>query len=63
MLPRMAGLAPGVMRRMAALSGYDWSEEELQALEPIVERALALVARLEALPLQDVEPGILFRMA
>jgi hypothetical protein len=51
------------MRRMAALSGYEWTEEELQALEPIVERALALVARLEALPLEDVEPGILFRMA
>ncbi len=63
MLPRMAELTPGLMRRMAALAGYDWTEEELNALAPLVERSLALVDKLESLPLQDVEPGILFRMA
>ena len=63
MLARMAGLTPGLMQRMAALAGYDWTEEELLALAPLVERSLALVNKLESLPLRAVEPCILFRMA
>jgi len=63
MLPGMAELNPGLMRRIAALAGYDWTEEELRALAPVVERSLALLERLESLPLRDVEPGILSPMA
>ncbi len=50
------------LRSIAALAGYAWTDEELRAIAPLVERSLALVERLESLPLRDVEPGIVFRI-
>lgn len=48
---------------VAALAGYAWTDDELRAIAPLVERSLALIDRLESLPLRDVEPGIVFRIA
>ena len=50
------------LRRMAALLGYDWPDEELEALLPQVERSLEMVERLDALPLRDVEPALQYRI-
>lgn len=58
----MASLSPKTLREMATLLGYDWSDEEIARISPQVERALALVDRLDSLPLRDTEPGILFHM-
>ncbi|MFZ1059275.1 MAG: Asp-tRNA(Asn)/Glu-tRNA(Gln) amidotransferase subunit GatC [Candidatus Rokuibacteriota bacterium] len=50
------------LRRMAALLGYDWSDEELEALLPQVEKSLEMVERLDALALRDVEPALQYRI-
>ena len=55
-------------RSPAAVHGVRWTPggEPLELLDrapAVVERSLALLDRLEALPLRDVEPGILFPMA
>jgi Asp-tRNA(Asn)/Glu-tRNA(Gln) amidotransferase C subunit len=50
------------MRSTARLAGFDWSDVELEALRPILERTLALLAQLEALRLSDLEPATQFRM-
>ena len=63
MLARVPAITTDLMRRMAELAGYSWTDEELQAVAPLVERSLARVDGLESLPLRDVEPGIYFRMA
>jgi hypothetical protein len=51
------------LKSVAALAGYAWTDDELRAIAPLVERSLALIDRLESLPLRDVEPGIVFRIA
>ena len=63
MLARVPAITTDLMRRMAELAGYSWTDEELQAIALLVERSLARVDGLESLPLRDVEPGIYFRMA
>jgi hypothetical protein len=50
------------LRRSARLAGFDWSDAELEALRPMVEASLRLLAGLEALPLEDVEPTTQYRM-
>lgn len=50
------------LKRMAALAGFDWSEEEIEALLPVVERNLEMVERLDGLPLRDVEPAAQYRI-
>ncbi|MEK6665389.1 MAG: hypothetical protein AAB016_05610 [candidate division NC10 bacterium] len=50
------------LRRMAALLGYDWPDEELEALLPLVQKSLETVERLDALALRDVEPAVQYRM-
>lgn len=50
------------MRRAARLASFDWSDAELEAIRPTLERTLALLARLEALPLGDLEPATQYRM-
>ncbi len=47
---------------MAALAGFAWTDEELSAFVPLVERSLGPVERLESLPLRDVEPCVQFPM-
>ena len=63
MLARVPAITADLMRRMAELAGYSWTDEELQAIALLVERSLARVDRLESLPLRDIEPGVYFRMA
>jgi hypothetical protein len=50
------------LKGVAALAGYEWTDDELRAIAPLVERSLALIDRLESLPLRDVEPSIVFHI-
>ena len=50
------------MRRAVRLAGFDWSDAELEAIRPILERTLALLAQLEALRISDLEPATQYRM-
>lgn len=47
---------------MAAVRGYEWPDEEIDRLRQVVEKALAMVDKLDSLPLRDVEPAIQYRM-
>ena len=58
----MEALALDVMRRMAALAGYAWTDAELQAMAPLVARSLALFQKLESVQLGDLEPTSHFHM-
>ena len=50
------------MRSAVRLAGFDWSDAELEAIRPILERSLALLAQLEALRISDLEPATQYRM-
>lgn len=50
------------LSRTARLAGFVWSTEELEALRPAVEAALRLLATLDALPLDAVEPTTQYRI-
>ena len=50
------------LRRTARLAGFEWSDAELDAIRPMVEASLRLLASLETLPLDDVEPATQYRM-
>jgi len=50
------------LRAAARLAGFAWSDTQLEAIRPMVEASLRLLARLEELPLADVEPTTQFRM-
>jgi hypothetical protein len=43
------------LRHAARLAGFDWTDAELQALLPAVDRTRALLAALEAVDLDGVE--------
>ncbi|HEY7518394.1 MAG TPA: hypothetical protein VIE36_08895 [Methylomirabilota bacterium] len=50
------------LRGSARLAGFDWTDAQLEAIRPMVEASLRLLARLEELPLDDVEPTTQYRM-
>lgn len=50
------------LRRTVRLAGFDWSDAELEAIRPMVEASLRLLAGLETLPLDEVEPSTQYRM-
>jgi hypothetical protein len=50
------------LRRAARVAGFAWDAEELQALRPAIEAALSLLATLDALPLDAVEPTTQYRI-
>lgn len=50
------------LRRLARLAGFDWTDAELEAIRPAVERALASFERLEPLVLGGVEPTTQYRV-
>ena len=50
------------LKRLAWLQGYDWTDEDLENLLPLVEKSLELIERLDTLPLRDVEPAVQYRM-
>ena len=58
----MEGVNAKTLKRVAVLLGYDWSEEEIEALLPQVEKSLAMVERLDALEVGDVEPALQYRI-
>jgi Asp-tRNA(Asn)/Glu-tRNA(Gln) amidotransferase C subunit len=50
------------LRHAARLAGFDFTAADLEPLRPAIERALQALARLEALPLSDVEPLTQYRI-
>jgi len=50
------------LSRAARLAGVDWTPEELEAARPAVEAARHLLATLDALPLDGVEPTTQYRI-
>jgi len=50
------------LKRARRLAGFDWNDAELEAIRPAVARALDLLARLESLPLANVEPTTQYRV-
>jgi len=58
----MSTIDVDTLRRAARLAGFDFADGDLEALRPAVERALAALERLEALPLASVEPVTQFRI-
>jgi hypothetical protein len=50
------------LRRAARVAGFAWSAEEVQTLRPAIEAALSLLATLDALPLDAVEPTTQYRI-
>ena len=50
------------MRHVARLAGFEWSDAELDAIRPLVEASLRMLAGLETLPLDDVEPTTHYRI-
>jgi hypothetical protein len=61
MLARME-ISVELLKRAAALGGFDWSDAELEPIRPAVERLLEALARLEQLPLDNVEPTMQYRV-
>ena len=61
MLARMDVDLP-TLKRVARLAGFDFTDADLEAIRPGLERALDGLARLEALPLGSVEPSVQYRM-
>ncbi|HEX5816378.1 MAG TPA: hypothetical protein VF010_13685 [Methylomirabilota bacterium] len=50
------------MRRVAGLAGFEWSDAELEAIRPLVDASLRMLAGLETLPLDEVEPTTQYRI-
>ena len=61
MLPSM-NLDLATLKRAARLAGFDFTDAELEAIRPGIERALDQLARLETLPLAALEPTTQYRM-
>lgn len=61
MLPPME-ISLDTLKRLTCLGGFDWSDAELEAIRPTLERTLDLLARLEALPLGEIEPTTQYRV-
>lgn len=62
MLAAMTALTLEALRHLATLAGFAWSDAELEAIRPEVERALAGLERLEALGLGGAEPTVQYRV-
>ncbi len=58
----MTTLSRDALAQWARLAGFEWTEAELDAIAGPLRRALEGLARLERLPLRDVEPVIQFRV-
>lgn len=50
------------LRRAARVAGFAWSDDELSSLQPAIEASLRLLATLDALPLDAVEPTTQYRI-
>jgi Asp-tRNA(Asn)/Glu-tRNA(Gln) amidotransferase C subunit len=61
MLARME-ISVESLRRAAALGGFNWTDAELEAVRPAVQRLLESLEQLEQLPLGAVEPTTQYRV-
>ena len=61
MLPPME-ISLDTLKRLTRLAGFDWVDAELEAIRPTLERTVDLLARLETLPLAEVEPATQYRV-
>ncbi len=50
------------LRCAARLAGFTWTEEELETLRPAIEASRRLLATLDTLPLDAVEPTTQYRV-
>lgn len=50
------------LRASARLAGFEWTDAELEAIRPMVEASLRVLAGLEELPLDDIEPTTQYRI-
>jgi Asp-tRNA(Asn)/Glu-tRNA(Gln) amidotransferase C subunit len=50
------------LRRAARVAGFAWTDEELEALRPAVEASMRLLATLDAVPLDGIEPTTQYRI-
>ena len=50
------------LRRTARLAGFDWTEAQLEAIRPMVEASLRVLAELDTLPLDEFEPTTQYRI-
>jgi hypothetical protein len=50
------------LRRAARVAGFDWSDAELEAIAPAVQASLRLLATLDGLPLDAVDPTTQYRI-
>jgi Asp-tRNA(Asn)/Glu-tRNA(Gln) amidotransferase C subunit len=62
MLARMTMSSLDDFRRLARTAGFDWSDQELQALLPAFERSVALLRSLDDVALGDLEPTTHYRV-
>jgi hypothetical protein len=58
----MAEITTDLLKQQAYLAGFDWTDAEVERLRGIVGRAFEALARLEQLPLRDVEPTTQYRV-
>ena len=61
MLARME-ISVEMLKRTAALGGFDWSDAELEPIRPAVQRLLEALEQLERVPLGNVEPTTQYRV-
>ncbi|HEY3099430.1 MAG TPA: hypothetical protein VGL14_11005 [Methylomirabilota bacterium] len=51
-----------MLRHAARVAGFAWTDAELQPLRRAVEASLRLLATLDALPLDAIEPTTQYRI-
>jgi Asp-tRNA(Asn)/Glu-tRNA(Gln) amidotransferase C subunit len=61
MLARME-ISVESLRRTAELGGFAWTDAELEAIRPAVQRLLEALEQLERLPLGAIEPTTQYRV-
>ncbi len=61
MLARME-ISVESLRRTSALGGFAWTDAELEAIRPAVQRLLESLEQMEQLPLGAVEPTTQYRV-
>jgi Asp-tRNA(Asn)/Glu-tRNA(Gln) amidotransferase C subunit len=61
MLARME-ISVESLRRTAAFGGFAWTDAELEAIRPAVQRLLESLEQMERVPLGSVEPTTQYRV-
>jgi hypothetical protein len=58
----MTPLTDDAIRTLARLSGFDWTDAEIEAIRPAAQASLAMLERLRGLDLGAADPTTQFRM-